>query len=54
MEHHGSLCDCLFPVGDHVEFNAYYEHESNTGKSPNQQQNAIGLALYLYRWLEKK
>ena len=39
---------CLFPVGKYVEFNTYYEHENNTGKSPNQQQNAIGLALYLY------
>ncbi len=45
---------CLFPVGKHVQFNAYYEHENNTGKSPNQQQNAIGLALYLYFSMEKK
>jgi hypothetical protein len=43
---------CLFPVGKHVEFNTYYEHENNTGKSPNQQQNAIGLALYLYFSIE--
>ena len=27
---------CLFPVGKHVEFNTYYEHENNTGKRPNQ------------------
>jgi Protein of unknown function (DUF2490) len=39
---------CLFPVGKHVEFNAYYEHENNTGKSPNTQQNYVGLAVYLY------
>lgn len=39
---------CLFPVGKHLEFNAYYEHENDTGKSPNKQQNYIGLALYLF------
>jgi hypothetical protein len=44
---------CLFPVGRHVEFNTYYEHENNTGKHPNQQTNSVGLALYLYFSLEK-
>jgi hypothetical protein len=39
---------CLFPVGKHVEFDAYYEHENNTGKSPNQQLNAAGIVLRLY------
>jgi hypothetical protein len=39
---------CLFPVGKHVQFDAYYEHENNTGKSPNRQDNFIGIALYLY------
>jgi hypothetical protein len=39
---------CLFPVGKHVQFNTYYEHENNTGKKPNQQKNDIGLALYLF------
>jgi len=38
----------LFPVGKHVQFNVYYEHENNTGKHPNEQVNAVGLALYLY------
>ena len=38
----------LFPVGKHVEFNIYYEHDNNTGKHPNQQVNSVGLALYLY------
>jgi hypothetical protein len=38
----------LFPVGTHFEFNAYYEHQNNTGKSPNKQVNALGLALYVY------
>ena len=45
---------CLFPVGKHVEFNTYYEHENDTGKSPNRQQNYIGLALYLYFSLANK
>lgn len=39
---------CLFPVGKHVEFDVYYEHENNTGKSPNSQLNAAGLVLSLY------
>ena len=43
----------LFPVGKHVQFNYYFEHENNTGKHPNQQVNAVGLALYVYFSLEK-
>jgi hypothetical protein len=39
---------CILPAGSHVQFNPYYEHENNTGKHPNQPQNIIGLALYLY------
>jgi hypothetical protein len=42
---------CLFPVGRHVQINAYYEHENNTGKKPNQ-KNDIGLALYLFFSME--
>jgi hypothetical protein len=45
---------CLFPVGKHVQFNAYYEHDNNTGKHPNQQDNSLGLMLNLYFSLEKK
>jgi len=45
---------CLFPVGKHVQFNTYYEHENNTGKHPNQSVNEFGLALYLYFSVEKK
>jgi hypothetical protein len=45
---------CLLPVGKHVQFNTYYEHENDTGKHPNQQKNEIGLALSLYFSLEKK
>ncbi|MGB8887498.1 MAG: DUF2490 domain-containing protein [Candidatus Korobacteraceae bacterium] len=39
---------CLFPFGKHVEFNPYYEHQNNTGKSPNQRLNQLGLMLNLW------
>jgi hypothetical protein len=39
---------CMFPAGKHIEFNTYFEHENNTGKSPNQQVNSVGLILNLY------
>lgn len=45
---------CLLPVGKHIQFNMYYEHENNTGKRPNQQTNQIGVALYLFFSLGKK
>ena len=39
---------CLFPVGKHVQFDSYYEHQNNTGIRPNKQDKEIGLALHLY------
>jgi len=36
---------CLLPLGKHFQLDPYYEHENNTGKTPNQQVNAGGLAL---------
>jgi hypothetical protein len=39
---------CLLPVGKHVQFNSYFEHENDTGKHPNRQTNSIGVALNLY------
>jgi len=44
---------CLFPVGKHVQFESYYEHENNTGKHPNKQNNFLGVVLYLYFSREK-
>ena len=44
----------IFPVGKHMEFNLYYEHENNTGGQKNDPENAIGLALYLFFSQEKK
>ena len=38
----------LFPVGKHVQIDPYYEHQNNTGKSPNQQLNQFGLAVSLF------
>ena len=39
---------CLFPVGRHVEFDPYYEHQNNTDKSPNQQLDQLGIILNLF------
>jgi hypothetical protein len=39
---------CLFPIGNHAEFNPYYEHQNNTGKRPNQRLNQLRLILALY------
>ena len=39
---------CLLPLGKHFELDPYYEHENNTGESPNQQVKAGGLILNLY------
>ena len=39
---------CLFPAGKHVEFDTYYEHQNNTGKSPNQQLDQLGIILNLF------
>jgi hypothetical protein len=38
----------FFPVGKHVQFDLYYEHENDTGKSFNRQENFVGLALQLF------
>ncbi|HMD98087.1 MAG TPA: DUF2490 domain-containing protein [Terriglobia bacterium] len=45
---------CLFPVGPHVQFNPYYEHENNTGGHKNHPENAVGLAAYFFSSVEKK
>jgi hypothetical protein len=39
---------CLFPVGKQMQFDAYYQNQNNTGKSPNRQEHFVGLALHLY------
>jgi Protein of unknown function (DUF2490) len=38
----------IFPIGSHVQIDAYYEHQNNTGKKPNEQVNDIGLAAHLF------
>jgi hypothetical protein len=39
---------CLFPIGKHIEFDPYYEHQNITTVKPNQQLNQFGLILNLY------
>jgi len=39
---------CILPLGKKTELNPYYEHQNNTGKSPNQQINGVGLILNLF------
>jgi hypothetical protein len=43
----------LLPVGSHIQFDCYYQHENDTGKNPNQQEEFVGLALHLYFSREK-
>ena len=38
----------LFPVGRHVQLDVYYEHENDTGKRHNRQNNYVGLVLHLF------
>jgi|SRR5271170_5136823 len=39
---------CLFPIRRRFELDPYYEHQNNTGKSPNSQLHGIGLILNVY------
>jgi len=39
---------CLFPIGKRFEFDPYYEHQNNTGKTPNQQIEQLGLTLRIF------
>ncbi|WP_353064487.1 DUF2490 domain-containing protein [Tunturibacter psychrotolerans] len=39
---------CLFPIKKRYEFDLYYEHQNNTGKSPNSQLEGIGLKLNMF------
>jgi Protein of unknown function (DUF2490) len=43
----------LFPIGSHVQIDAYYEHQNNTGKKTNEQVNDIGLAAHVFFSLRK-
>jgi hypothetical protein len=38
----------LFPLGKHFQLDTYYEHQNNTGKSPNSQINATGVTLNMF------
>ena len=39
---------CLFPIKTHVQIDTYYQHQNETGKSPNQQLDQFGLTLNLF------
>jgi hypothetical protein len=38
----------LFPIKKRYEFDLYYEHQNNTGKSPDRQLEGIGLKLNMF------
>ncbi len=38
----------IFPIGKRVQLEPYYEHQNNTGSSPNRQTNALGVVLNLF------
>jgi hypothetical protein len=37
-----------FPLGKRAEFDPYYQHENDTGTSPNTQRNYIGAKVQIY------
>jgi hypothetical protein len=39
---------CRLPLKKHAVLQPYYEHQNNTGKSPNQQLNQLSLILNLF------
>ena len=39
---------CDLPIGRHFQFSPYYEHQNQTGSSPNHQLNQFGLILNMY------
>jgi len=43
---------CLLPIGKHFQFKPYYEHQNNTGKTPNKQLHGLGLTFGFY-WNRK-
>lgn len=45
---------CIFPLGRMTEIDPYYEHQNNTGSSPNHQVNALGLILNIYLRRERQ
>ena len=39
---------CLFPIKTHVQIDSYYQHQNETGKSPNQQLDQLGFTVNLF------
>ena len=44
----GLSAGCFLPIGRHFDLNPYYEHQNQTGSSPNQQYNQFGLMLNIF------
>lgn len=44
---------CRFPIGNKVQFDLYYEHENDSSKHPNRQNNYVGVNLNLYLFSER-
>jgi Protein of unknown function (DUF2490) len=44
----------ILPAGKHLELSPYYCHQNNTGRTPNQELNQIGLIANLYFSIKKK
>ena len=47
MEQTSETLGAAFPIRQHTEIEIYYEHQNDTGKSPNRQVNALGIAVNL-------
>lgn len=39
---------CQFPIRTHLEIDLYYQHQNNTGPTPNQQIDGIGLVANVF------
>jgi len=39
---------CSFPLLERIQIEPYYEHQNNTGKSPNEKLNQLGVILGLH------
>ncbi len=42
------ICGSAFPITKHVELEGYFEHQNDSGGSPNRTVNAVGAVVNLY------
>jgi hypothetical protein len=51
MEYYVAYAGCLLPVGKHVQFNPYYEHDNETGKKSTAPVIQLVLRwIFLFPW----